>query len=112
MIARMHRTALSFIDLVIVLFLVSFALAFGAAEVASIDDAAVRVHCANNLRQIWQGVIHYSNDNRGAFPRAIKSPDANPVPVWGTPYAKNKDLGPGTSEKPDEQPDTFVAEPK
>src|SRR5687767_10826101 len=43
-----------------------------------------RVKCASNLRQIGQAILLYSNDTRGAYPRARMSAGPQRLPIWGT----------------------------
>ena len=64
----------------------------GMVAVLVSNETEARVDCASNLRMIAQAMLLFSNDNRGQFPRAIASGDANPVPTWGTPYEGNPHL--------------------
>lgn len=73
---------------------------FSLAQIGAAEEVARRVKCAANLRQIGQAILLYSNENRGAYPRAVA--DMNkPVPVWGTPYQGNDKLGAVAAEKAD-----------
>jgi len=87
-------------DLIVVVLLF---LMLGTATLAQINRAretANRVKCASNLRQIGQAILLFSNDNRGAYPRALfDQNNANPVPTWGTPYQGNEKLGAVADEK-------------
>ncbi len=55
-------------------------------------ETANRIRCAQNLRQISQALLLYSNENNGQFRRALYK--AGEAPNFGTPYAEHPDLGP------------------
>ncbi len=82
-------------DLLVGVLLVLMLGTFSIAQFNRARETANRVKCASNLRQIGQAMLLYSNDNRGAYPRALASKlDAAPLPTWGTPYEGNDKLKP------------------
>lgn len=104
-----HRRADIAVSVALFLLIATFTLA--AVEVA--DETEARVRCASNLSQIGQGMILYSNDNRGAYPRTIANIN-DPKPTWGTPYEGNPNVGPmkpGEADPFDEKNSKVVPKP-
>jgi len=90
----MRRGPFRLIDLLVGTFIVLFVSGIVLSKAPAANEIKMRVKCASNLRMIGQALLLYSNENRGAFPRTMHDKkDANPKPVWGTPYEANKDLG-------------------
>jgi prepilin-type processing-associated H-X9-DG protein len=85
--SRTHRADL-IVGTILSLILGTFAL----AQVENAEETLNRIKCASNLRQIGQGLLLYSNDNRGAYPRTTAD-IKDPMPTWGTPYEGNDKLG-------------------
>jgi prepilin-type processing-associated H-X9-DG protein len=56
---------------------------FLAFRIRAYEDAN-RMGCANNLRQIGQAILIYSNDEKGPYPRTIYAPGPTVTPTWGT----------------------------
>ena len=67
----MKRHGLAQIDLIVMLFISLALVTFTLAAVASLDNADSRSKCAANLRQIWQAILLYANDNKGPYPRTV-----------------------------------------
>lgn len=65
---------------------------FGAGVVKRMNEADRRVRCATQLRQIGQGMLLYSNENRQAYPRTTYDMTTADKPVWGTPYEQDPSL--------------------
>lgn len=59
----------SLVELLVVLAIISGALAWLLPAVANMRGAAERTVCASNMRQIGQALFMYSNDNSGWIPR-------------------------------------------
>jgi prepilin-type processing-associated H-X9-DG protein len=59
------------------------------------DSTSNRVRCASNLRQIGQAILLYSNENRGAYPRATYDPEKADQPTAFT----HPDAQPDDDEK-------------
>jgi prepilin-type processing-associated H-X9-DG protein len=78
-------------DLIVAVLLILTLGTMTLAQVGRSREIANRVKCASNLRQIGQALLLFSNDNRGAFPRALYDQN-NPTPTWGTPYEGNPNL--------------------
>jgi prepilin-type processing-associated H-X9-DG protein len=69
----------------------------GLSAAALSREASNRIKCASNLRQIGQAILIYMNENiaiHAPYPRTTFTGGDDPKPVWGTPYARNKELGP------------------
>jgi len=66
------------VDLLVVLFIVCIltSLVFSAGTLVKMNETARRVKCASNLRQFGQGLLLYANENKGAYPRTVYTPDA------------------------------------
>jgi type II secretory pathway pseudopilin PulG len=109
---RHRRHGMTLIDLLVAICLLGLLSAICMAQAILMDTIENRVKCASNLRQIGQAILMYSNDNKGAYPRTMLSGDNDPIPVWGTPYEGNKDIGACTSDKPDETADPFIKDDK
>ena len=91
--ARVRR--LSAADVVVSTTILVLLGTFGVAWAQVANDVQMRVKCASNLRMIGQAMMLFSNEHGGAMPRTrAEKGAANPVPVWGTPYRDNKNLGP------------------
>src|SRR3954468_14718695 len=88
-------------DLVVAVVLVLLLSAYSVAQFNRVQETAMRVKCASNLRQIGQAMLLYANENRGAYPRTTTDvvfrakagqplpADFEPKPTWGTPYEGN-----------------------
>ena len=82
-----RRAAFTFIELLVVLFLLVVCSTFVISCSTERGESANRVRCASNLRQIGQAMLLYANDNEKAYPRTIASAvkdGQEPVPTWGT----------------------------
>src|SRR5688500_11837060 len=59
------------------------------------SEAANRIKCSRNLRQIGQAIAIYRNDHDGALPRTLSDDSPNPVPVFFTKPEAPDPVGPG-----------------
>ena len=88
-------------ELVVVVLLLSSAVAAVAPAVDAARERDRRILCASNLRQIGQAIQMYANENRGNFPRTRFDPKtANKVALftnWKTPDSFGAD-GPGPND--------------
>jgi hypothetical protein len=95
---------------VLVSIIVFLLLASGSVLIAQqAGEQELRHRCADNLRNLAQGLMIYSNENRGQYPRTFAPPlghdekdqaKLNPTPTWGTPYERNPALGPAPEANP------------
>src|SRR5215212_7429563 len=109
---RPRQHGMTLIDLLVAIGLLGLLGAICLAQAVLMDTMENRVRCASNLRQIGQAILLYCNDNKGMYPRTTISADDNPVPVWGTPYEGNKELGASVSNEQDQTADPFIADDK
>jgi hypothetical protein len=83
-----------FTDVLVGLLLLVLIAGVGLSAVQQSREMDNRVRCAGNLRHIGQALLQYGDENKGAYPRTAFAEGDDPKPTWGTPYEKNKDLGP------------------
>lgn len=94
-----RRLGVTSVDVLVSLAILLLTSTLAVAQLTLARETSDRIKCASNLRQIGQAMLLYSNENRGAYPRAIarlheKGNEAAYLPVWGTPYEGNQDLVP------------------
>jgi prepilin-type processing-associated H-X9-DG protein len=77
----MNRLGFSLTDLLASLVMLVVVALFCLAATVNLDSRQTRVKCASNLRQIGQGLLLYSNDSRGNYPRTRYDPDAADHPT-------------------------------
>src|SRR5205823_14477145 len=88
------RRGITYVEvLVLMLVLLFLASVFvPACSRARVNNNGAR--CANNLRQIGQAILLYSNENRGAYPRTLASAGPVRTPTWGTGVAATQPFAP------------------
>src|SRR5437763_17083980 len=89
-----RRPAFTLIELLVVIGIIAILIALLASGVQKVRQAAARVQCQNNLRQLCLGLSNYVSD-RGHFPAAYKAPDVEPGWGWGAfllPYLEQVPL--------------------
>jgi prepilin-type processing-associated H-X9-DG protein len=62
---------LTLTDLLAVMFLVVFVTAITISAQAQLNDREVKILCMKNLSQWGKGLLLYSNENKGSYPRTI-----------------------------------------
>ncbi|MDQ3440325.1 MAG: DUF1559 domain-containing protein [Planctomycetota bacterium] len=102
---RPRRRGVTSTDVLVCLAILLLGSSFTFAQISRAREAANRIKCASNLKQIGLAMLLYSNENRGAYPRGRSDlgKNAEPKPVWGTPYG-------GAALVPPDEPD-FAAKP-
>jgi prepilin-type processing-associated H-X9-DG protein len=88
------RIPVGFSDLLVGVFLAILIGTMTIVEVSGAREVANRAKCASNLHQIGLAILLYQNENNQLMPRTVMDTTDDPKPVWGTPYEKNKEIGP------------------
>src|SRR5688500_3971056 len=83
-----RRRGITSTEVLICLAILLLGSSFTFAQLARAREVANRIKCASNLKQMGMAMLLYSNENRGAYPRGRSdlNTNADPKPVWGTPY--------------------------
>ncbi len=105
----MSRRAVTIVDVLVCMILVSLCATLCLAVQNVADDVQSRVRCASNMRQIGQALLLYANENKGAYPRTQYAPGPSPTPTWGTPYEGGADPGPVDEANPFAKDDSPAA---
>jgi prepilin-type N-terminal cleavage/methylation domain-containing protein/prepilin-type processing-associated H-X9-DG protein len=96
-LAGPRRSAFTLIELLVVIGIISVLISLLLAAVQHVRDAALRVKCANNLRQLGLAALQY-HDGQGSFPVGLEyQSGSNPMPLssWLTrllPYVEQGNL--------------------
>jgi prepilin-type N-terminal cleavage/methylation domain-containing protein len=85
------RGAFTLIELLVVIAIIGILVALLLPAVQKVRDAAQRVRCANNIRQLLVGIHHYADVNQGMLPPQHNK-DEGPWAFHLLPYIEQEPL--------------------
>lgn len=108
--ARRLRTAFTLIELLVVMAVIGLLLALLLPAVQKVREAASKMICANNLKQIGLAYHHYHNDH-GCLPPALTSANVSNL-TWILPYIEQDAIANkyDVTQPPTAPPNSLIAD--
>jgi prepilin-type N-terminal cleavage/methylation domain-containing protein len=82
------------VELLVVIGIIALLISILLPSLNRARETANRVKCASNLRQIGQGFLLYSNENKQAYPRTVAASTAD-LTAFSNPLSNDPFVGAG-----------------